>query len=501
MLPISQLRLIRRFSLKNASSFTLPQGHKPNKALKTIPFSRCLDIWRKSWSANNLEILQDELVRLMMPVDSSENSNVTVDVKKLTIDKSTKKNEINEVGFKVVNGKDLATKHVVFIHGYGASLGCFARNFQMINQLKKSTSYNYHVHFLDNITFGLSSNPSIDNDAISWRIPATASMKMIDKEDPKHPKKLYRKYYKLIDGFQLDPKNFSEYQQKFKPILQDMENFYCSAIDNWRQASGISKIDFLVGHSFGGFWSGSYALKFPNKVDNVILLSPVGVERNVMAITNPDKITTEIVKPTLDPTSYRFLSRFPILSKNHVLNWYYKIPFLPRLLPLLGPWGVKLYFEMWLPKLSKINKLIAKHGGAQAVFTNTNDLVYGSKREIELIVEYLYNATTRGCNSDLYVKYLLTPATVSKWPLYDKFMHKLQSSHQNLTFNLYLFYGEYDFMNSEAGQKLIEHLNTKVADTGKEFKYDEIAEGGHNLYIDNPFDTNRKISEIILNKE
>ncbi|KAI5958334.1 hypothetical protein KGF57_002690 [Candida theae] len=451
-------------------------GHKP---LKSLSFKESLSIWWKSLSPNRLEILQKELVDLMIPT-TKENSHIQKGTKKVHIGDS---DHINEVEFKIVNGA-LPTKHLVFIHGYGASLGCFARNFQLIDKFKSDPNYNYHVHFLDNITFGLSSNPKIDNAQISWRIPPTAKIKLIDNEPTT---KLYRKYYKLIEGYQLDPASFAQYRSRFKPILQDMEKFYTSAIEQWRQESGIPKIDCLIGHSFGGYWSASYALLHPEKVTNLILLSPVGLERHVMAITN-DEVTGNIVKPVLDPTSYRFLSRFPILSMKHVLNWYYKIPFLPRLLPYLGPWGAQFYFRMWLPKLSKINRIEVREVGS------VNDKVYGSPKEVKLIVEYLYNSASNGTNSDIYVKYLLTPATVSKWPLYDKFINKMETNPRAFTFNTFLLYGQYDFMNSEAGQKLVERLSKKLPDS--KFRYGEVAEGGHNLYIDNPFDTNRKIYEI-----
>lgn len=489
------VRAVRWFSLKNTSKYVLPNGYQPQTSIiKSIPFKESLSIWWRSLSPNRLEILQKALVELMVP-NIDANSHIEKGAKKVPIGES---DHINEVQFKIISNECLPTKHIVFIHGYGASLGCFARNFQLIDKFKTSKKYNYHVHYLDNITFGLSSNPKIDNEQISWRIPPTAKIKLIDNE-PTDPKKLYRKYYKLIEGFQLDPENFAHYQQHFKPILQDMEKFYTSAIDKWRELSGIEKIDFLVGHSFGAYWSASYSLMYPERVSNLILLSPVGVERHVMALTNDDKITTDVVKPVLDPTSYKFLSRFPILSMNHILNWYYKIPFLPRVLPFLGPWGVQLYFGMWLSKLSKINKLIQKHGGPEWIFNNVNDLVYGTPKEIKLIVEYLYNSVSNGTNSDIYVKYLLTPATVSKWPLYDKFMAKMKTDPQAFTFNTYLLYGQYDFMNSEAGQKLVSRL-TKAIPASK-FRYDEIAEGGHNLYIDNPFDTNRKIYEIAMENE
>ena len=107
---------------------------------------------------------------------------------------------------------------------------------------------------------------------------------------------------------------------------------------------------------------------------------------------------------------------------------------------------------MWMGKLYKINKLIDKHGGAQAIFNSNNDLVYGSEKELTLIIEYLYNSITSGTNSDIYSRYLLTTATTSKWPLYDKFYQAVKEDPAKLKFKFHIMYGQFDFMNSEAGE-------------------------------------------------
>lgn len=483
---------IRFIHVKNTSQFVLPKSYKPNRSLlKELPWKTGLEIWWKSLSPTRLETLQKNLVEFMVPSHLEENSGVITEYKKVPIDKNG--NFINEVGFKIINDTSKPTKHLVFIHGYGASLGCFARNFQIVNKFKGDENYNYHVHFLDNITFGLSSNPRATNDTIKyWNIPSAAKIELIDNE-PTDTKKLYRKYYKLIEGYRLDPENFEQYRSYFTPILKDLEDFYCSAIDNWRKSQGIDKIDWLIGHSYGGYWSSSYAAKYPDKLAGLLLLSPVGVERNVHAVTNTNVITKDIQKPSLDPTNYNFLSRLPILSRQQILYWYYRLPFLPRALPYLGPWGVQLYFKMWMSKLYKINKLVAKHGGPDKIFNSHNDLVYGSKKELRLIIEYLYNAITHGSNSDIYIRYILTTATVSKWPIYDKYVKALEENSDNMSFDFHIMYGQFDFMNSEAGEKLVELFQ----DRKKQAHYHEISEGGHNLYIDNPFDTNQKIFEIV----
>lgn len=425
----------------------------------------------------------------MFDPSNPENANVKITQEKVMIDDI---NHINEVNFEVSNNPSNPTKHVVFLHGYGASLGCFARNFQMINKFK-DMNYNYKIHFLDNISFGLSSNPEIDSKRINmWSIDRCPEVQLNDPT-PTDPKKLYNKYYKLVESFSIDKKEFTEYQEKFTNILSEIEDYYLSALDKWRIKNNIEQIDYLIGHSYGGYWSASYSIKHPKNLKKLILLSPVGVERHVHSIKNPLKYDDfKNIKPSLDPTDYNFLTRIPIINKKTVNHWYNVQPFLPRLLKFFGPWGVNKYYQMWYLKLFKINKLIEKNGGVQ-LFTSKNDLVYGTNKECHLIIEYLYNSITNGTYSDIYIKNLLTPSTVSKYPLYDKF-EEFDSKSWPQGFQAHFLYGQYDFMNSEAGKRLVDAINSRLKSTAQ---FHSISEGGHNLYIDNPFETNNLIHDII----
>lgn len=469
-------------------SFKLPQSYEPSKPIKRIPFGQALSIWYKSLRSDRLQVLQDELTELMLP--SKVNSHLIRENRKVKID--SQGNYLNELYFEINNNSDKPTKHVVFVHGYGASLGCFARNYQIINKLKDS-KYNYKVHFLDNISFGLSSNPKIDSPLISGRIPLCPNVKMNDLE-PTIKENLHNKYYKLIDSYEIDTDEFAKYQSKFKPILKEMDTYYTSAIENWRIASNIDKIDYLVGHSYGGYWTSSYAVKYPQNLENLLLLSPVGVERHVHAVTNPiDEIEKQPMKPSLDPTSYKFLSRLPLITGHHVLNWYTLLPYIPKLLRWLGPWGVERYYKERYGRLFKVNKVASNLGGASKVFEHENDLIIGTNKECQLLLDYLYNSTTIGSQSDIYIKYLLTPCTVSKWPLFDKFTDYFRNPQGQ--FKIHFIYGEYDFMNSEAGMKLADQIN-ELADK-KIANFHTIRQGGHNMYMDNPFDTNKVLQDII----
>ncbi|CUM49874.1 unnamed protein product [Debaryomyces fabryi] len=492
MLSTKYLLKIRVNQIRFAS-FQVPKSYVPSQLIRNIPFKQALSIWYQSLKPGRLQILQDELTELMLPTEM--NSHLIKENKKVKIDDNG--NYLNELYFEINNNSNKPTKHVVFIHGYGASLGCFARNYQIINRLQ-DRRYNYKVHFLDNISFGLSSNPKIASSLINGRIPTCPSVKMNDPE-PTTKENVYNKYYKLIESYEINKEEFKEYQDKFIPILNEMEKYYIEAIEKWRIESKIEKIDYLVGHSFGGYWTSSYAVKYLQNLSNLILLSPVGVERHVHAVTNPiDEIKTQPIKPSIDPTSYNFLTRMPMITGKHIINWYTVLPYLPKLLRWLGPWGVTRYYKERYGKLFKVNKVTSQLGGASGVFQHENDLIIGTNEECYLLFEYLYNSTTIGSQSDIYIKYLLTPCTVSKWPLFDKFTNFFNNS-PNSKFKIHLVYGEYDFMNSEAGLKLTEQINRLCEDQIADFH--KIPQGGHNMYLDNPFDTNKTIENIIQKQD
>lgn len=488
----------------STQKFQLPSNHKPNtRVVDDLPFKDCLKIWYNSLSSTRLAILQDELIELMIPSDAIENQSFKRKIQQTPIDDNG--NYLNELILEVVNDKNSDVfKHVAFIHGYGASLGCFARNFQIVNKFN-NLKQNYKIHFIDNISFGLSSNPKIPNDEnIDYRKIMRVPQVKLNDSTAIDLKKLYNKYYKLIDSYELNEDEFNEYKKKGKEVIDQLENYYLGGIENWRIAHGIDQIDYLIGHSYGGYWSATYALKYKENLKNLILLSPVGVERHVHAITNPidngEKLDSDNnlkFIPTLDPTSYNFLSRWPILSEKQIKQWYDYLPFLPKYLKWLGPFGVLKYYKMWYLKLFKINKLIHKRGGARLLFKSANDLNYGTNKECLLIIEYLYNSITSGTHSDIYSKYLLTPSIVSRLPLYDRFVNDPSSFRTTATpLNIHFVYGQYDFMNAEAGSKLCKKIN-EIKEDNEYARFYKISEGGHNLYIDNPFEVNQLIHDIV----
>ncbi|OBA23760.1 alpha/beta-hydrolase [Metschnikowia bicuspidata var. bicuspidata NRRL YB-4993] len=463
-------------------------AYQPNRrVVKKLLFVQQCAMWLRSLRPGHLATLQRQLVEWLFPAGAAENQGVARDFVQTPVD--ARGSVVNSVVFLVQNDKAAETRHVVFVHGYGAALGCFARNFHVINRFK-GLRHNYKVHFLDNLSFGLSSNPRVAS-LDYWRpVPRVDFLTMHDAA-PTVKAGLHRKYYKLIAGYEVDAHRFGRYKAAVTPVLRDLEAYYTDALEAWRVNARIGRIHFLVGHSFGGYWCGSYALRHPDSVRHLVLLSPVGVERHAAAVTAPAPRGLGPIAPSLDPASPRFLSRWPILAARAVRHWYYVQPYLPRLLRLMGPWGVARYYDMWSGKLFAVNGVIARLGGA-AVLTSSNQLRYGTNTECRLLIEYLYNSVTAGSRSDIHIKYLLTPATDSKWPLMDKFARA--SGATLAKFRTHVVYGQYDYMNSEAGEKMVAEMNGRPA---VDARFHVVPEAGHNLYLQNPFGTNALLERLV----
>ena len=120
----------------------------------------------------------------------------------------------------------------ILLHGYGAGLGFFFRNFGSLAQW--ASQRGSAVYALDWLGMGRSA-----------RVPFSIKAK---KDD--------------IPG-----------------RVSEAESFFIDSLEQWRVKVGLEKMT-LVGHSLGAYFSVAYALKYPARVNKLILLSPAGVPRD-----------------------------------------------------------------------------------------------------------------------------------------------------------------------------------------------------------------------------
>ncbi|CAO0794291.1 unnamed protein product [Mucor circinelloides] len=122
--------------------------------------------------------------------------------------------------------------NLVMCHGYGAGLGFFYRNFESLSQEK-----GWRVFALDWLGMARSSRPK-------WTLTKSST-------------------------------------QTWDDIVTNVEEHFVESLEDWRAKVGLEKMT-LFGHSLGGYFATCYALKYPERVEKLILVSPAGVPENAV---------------------------------------------------------------------------------------------------------------------------------------------------------------------------------------------------------------------------
>ena len=140
-----------------------------------------------------------------------------------------KNRALNE--FSVERLDEAHEQNLVMLHGYGAGLGFFYKNFEGLSRVPGWT-----VYALDLLGMGRSSRPP----------------------------------------FRVHSKN----RQK---SITEAEDWFIDALEEWRVKRKIDRFT-LLGHSLGGYMAVAYALKYPGHLNKLILASPVGIPEDPYAV-------------------------------------------------------------------------------------------------------------------------------------------------------------------------------------------------------------------------
>ncbi|TVY36369.1 putative cardiolipin-specific deacylase, mitochondrial [Lachnellula occidentalis] len=142
---------------------------------------------------------------------------------------SGKNRALNE--FSVQRDDEEVEENLVMLHGYGAGLGFFYKNFEGLSRVK-----GWKIYALDMLGMGRSSRP---------------------------PFKVHAK------------------DQAGK--ISEAESWFVDALEEWRVLKKIDKFT-LLGHSMGGYMAVAYALKYPGHLNKLVLASPVGIPEDPYAV-------------------------------------------------------------------------------------------------------------------------------------------------------------------------------------------------------------------------
>jgi len=228
-------------------------------------------------------------------------------------------------------------------------------------------------------------------------------------------------------------------------ILTDpdhINDFFVDSLEKWRQAEKLDKFH-IVGHSMGGYLATKYALKYPQHVQTLSLVSPAGVTKRDIA--EIEKFTTEL--------SWR---------KNGMSKFFYNL------------WQKKLtpqfIFTQWINE-DWSKKLLYQYLKVRSTLP---------PEEVELFLQYFWNMLSMPESSDRGIFYLLGPPRLSG-------VRPLEEDIRQLKIPVDFYYGSSDWMDATGAQRL-------ASAYGNQFRFFKISKAGHNINFDNP----EELTELII---
>eukprot|EP01084_Bolivina_argentea_P286125 490787_1 len=240
----------------------------------------------------------------------------------------------------------------------------------------------------------------------------------------------------------------------------ETETFFVDSLEEWRKSMNIKKM-ILCAHSLGAYSSILYALKYPQYIDHLILISPVGM---------PEK-----------PKEWD--ERF----NNRKVSW--KVKLLIQFFTMLWEWG-------YTP--NDILRYMGPNGKAFLSFIvdkrlfRLNDDSYDTKILKELLSEYLYHILAmNGKGSGEYaLNKILMPGAWAYNPLCNR-INGLKELQKEYGFDIDFVYGENDWMRSENALKLKE-------DGSIDCNVYVVNDCGHQMLLENAIGFGEMLAMVIV---
>ena len=156
---------------------------------------------------------------------------------------NNQKQYINTLSITSTSPRNSSPAPAVLLHGYGAGLGVFTKNFTALGEWAASRQSS--VYAIDWLGMGRSA-----------RVPFVVNAKRDD-----------------IPG-----------------RVREAEAFFVDSLEEWRERMELEKMT-LVGHDLGAYMSVAYALKYPTRVSKLVLSSPIGLSRDPNTTVPPREVT------------------------------------------------------------------------------------------------------------------------------------------------------------------------------------------------------------------
>lgn len=382
------------------------------------------------------------------------------------VELSGKNRALNELSIERIG--EQVDDTLVMLHGYGAGLGFFYKNFEPL-----SRAPGWKLFALDMLGMGNSARPQ-------FRIHA---------KDPKDK-------------------------------IAEAESWFIDALEEWRKVRKIEKFT-LLGHSLGGYLAVSYALKYPGRLNKLILASPVGIPEDPWAVNadmpEPEESTMEN-EFTQDQESIvsgepaganaafvRATDKKAAAAKPNTATT-------PPKRPIPG-WLVWLWDANVSP--FSIVRLAGPLGPRFVSGWTSRRFNHLPSDEKEVLHTYAYSLFRQKGSGEYVLPYLLAPGAYARDPVINRIQDVGRQVIQPATetapavretgLPIVFMYGENDWMDVAGGYAAEEKVKQRVVKAllhgTEEEKRKEagsakvvvVRKAGHHLYLDNPEEFNELV--------
>ncbi|KAI9842733.1 MAG: hypothetical protein M1838_002992 [Thelocarpon superellum] len=347
--------------------------------------------------------------------------------------------------------------NLVMLHGYGAGLGFFYKNFEGLSRVP-----GWKIWALDMLGMGRSSRPP-------FKIRATEKEKKIS----------------------------------------ETEDWFIDSLEEWRIQKKLDTFT-LLGHSLGGYMAVAYALKYPGHLNKLVLASPVGIPEDPYAVNaampEPDESTmarefTQDQDATVTSSdaakagdNNNFFNAKSNASKEAKEG---QTGGVPARKPLPG-WLTYL----WDANISPFS--IVRWGGPLGPrFVSgwtTRRFSHLPAEERQVMHTYSYSLFRQHGSGEYALAYVLAPGAFARSPLIRRIQgvgrQPLTEQRKEKGIPVVLMYGENDWMDVHGGYDAEKKIKAETAKclegaTEAEKKADQgdakviiIKQAGHHLYLD-----------------
>lgn len=281
------------------------------------------------------------------------------------------------------------------------------------------------------------------------------------------------------------------HEDRAKIIAEQVANEFIESLDEVREQEGLTEF-VLAGHSLGGYLSGKYALRYPQYLEGLVLISPAGVPEHPL---REHRVEIE----ELD-------------------------------------WKIRLLHSLWHLNVTpqSLIRIAGKSRGPEWIETaikrrfsgvSSATLTRWQEEELKLLSDYLYHITAAPGNGEYALNALLQPIFVKQTALNDPPQRKNRRNDKELLpdeippiqarrtgvyaraplendiaeklstlprkLPIYLIFGDHDWLYYPGAANTVKEWTNK----GIPSELEIIRNAGHHLYLENAKELNEQIIE------